>query len=71
MTEEIMDTEKAAAYLAISPALLIKFRGIGGGPRYVKLGRAVRYSSDGLAAWLRENERGSTSDSGQPLATAR
>ncbi|MDH5637730.1 MAG: helix-turn-helix domain-containing protein [Nitrospinota bacterium] len=58
----MLTTAEAAKLLSISSALLIKFRLQGGGPRFYKLGRAVRYKTEDLATWLSENERSSTSD---------
>jgi predicted DNA-binding transcriptional regulator AlpA len=69
-THKLMDTSAAAERLGVSAALLIKFRLQGGGPKYIKMGRSVRYSADSLAAWLTANERQSTSDTGQ-LSAAR
>ena len=66
----MMDTAAAAELLGVSVALMNKFRIQGGGPRYIKMGRSVRYSQAALAAWLTQNERASTSDTGE-LAAAR
>jgi predicted DNA-binding transcriptional regulator AlpA len=70
MENGLLDTKSAAKYLSISSALLVKFRLVGGGPRYVKLGRAVRYSGAALSAWLHANERETTSDSGSGAGKA-
>jgi predicted DNA-binding transcriptional regulator AlpA len=69
-SQKLLDTAKAADFLAVSIALLNKFRIQGGGPKYVKIGRSVRYSQAALAIWLTQNERESTSDAGE-LAAAR
>lgn len=61
---DVFDTQAAAAYLLVSPALLEYYRVRGGGPRYSKLGRLVRYRRAALEEWLRARERASTSDSG-------
>ncbi|MDH5757463.1 MAG: helix-turn-helix domain-containing protein [Nitrospinota bacterium] len=63
-SDQVMTTEAAAAFLAVSPALLIKWRLTGGGPRYAKLGRNVRYTKKNLEDFLRSSERTSTSDDG-------
>ena len=42
---EIVDTAAAAAHLSLAPITLAKMRIAGGGPRYLKFGRAVRYLS--------------------------
>jgi hypothetical protein len=39
----LLDTTQAAARLGLKPCTLEKWRSTGGGPRYVKLGRCVRY----------------------------
>ena len=60
--EKHVDTPAAAKYLKLSASTLEKWRVMGGGPRYLKLGRRVVYSIDALDAWLRERECGSTSE---------
>ncbi|MBZ5609130.1 MAG: helix-turn-helix domain-containing protein [Acidobacteriia bacterium] len=47
----MQDTE-AASILGLKPNTLRKWRVLGRGPRYRKLGRAVRYSKADLDAWL-------------------
>jgi hypothetical protein len=61
---EVFDTQAAADYLQVSSALLEYYRVRGGGPRYSKLGRLVRYRRAALDEWLKELERSSTSDIG-------
>lgn len=50
-----LDTKAAAATLGISTTWLEQLRCAGRGPKWVKLGRAVRYRPEDLAAWLEEN----------------
>lgn len=45
-------TPEAARLLALSPSTLAKLRCTGGGPEYIKLGRAVAYAESALRAWL-------------------
>lgn len=60
-------TEAAAGeYLALSARTLQAFRLRGGGPRYAKIGRAVRYARADLDAWARSRLVRSTAE-----ATAR
>jgi excisionase family DNA binding protein len=59
---EVFDTEGAAKYLRVSHQLLELMRVDGGGPRYAKLGRLVRYRRATLDAWLAERERNHTSE---------
>lgn len=61
---DVLDTQAAADYLLVSPALLEYYRVRGGGPRYSKLGRLVRYRRAALEEWLQARERSSTSDRG-------
>jgi len=42
--------------LKISIALLRKWRREGGGPPFVRLGRAVRYLKPGVQSWLQARE---------------
>jgi hypothetical protein len=49
-------TEKQASQrMNVSVALLRKWRRVGGGPRYCKLGRLVRYSEGDLAAYIEQS----------------
>ena len=45
-------TREAAAYLGLAVSTLNKWRCHGGGPTYLKLGRAVRYRHEDLDAFL-------------------
>ena len=58
---DVLDTHGAAAYLSVSRQLLELLRVQGGGPRFSKLGRLVRYRRAALDAWLIDRERSSTS----------
>ena len=60
--QEVFNTEDAAAYLKVSRQLLEYLRVAGGGPRYVKLTRLVRYRKAALDEWLLGNERAHTSE---------
>jgi predicted DNA-binding transcriptional regulator AlpA len=42
--------------LKVSIALLRKWRRVGGGPPFVRLGRSVRYVKSGLKGWLQARE---------------
>ena len=58
--KDVFDTEEAARYLSVSPALLELLRVEGGGPRYAKLSRLVRYRRESLDQWLLQLERSHT-----------
>jgi excisionase family DNA binding protein len=49
----LLTTKEAASRLCLSYSLLTKFRINGGGPRYLKFGKSVRYSEEDLADWAR------------------
>ena len=61
----VLDTRAAADFLGVSARTLEGFRVRGGGPRFVKIGGAVRYRVASLEEFLQQQERTSTSDSGQ------
>jgi hypothetical protein len=61
----VLDTRAAADFLGVSPRTLEGFRVRGGGPRFAKIGGAVRYRLASLEEFLRNQERTSTSDPGQ------
>jgi excisionase family DNA binding protein len=54
MTDIPMTTIQAASYLGLSKSTTEKLRHFGGGPKYLKLGHAVRYRQQDLDAWLDE-----------------
>lgn len=62
-----MDSKKyrnpieASEYIGVSVSWLAKLRLYGGGPRYSKIGRSIRYSTDDLDAWLASNLQTTTS----------
>ena len=60
----VLDTRAAADFLGVSARTLEGFRVKGGGPRYAKVGGAVRYRLASLEEYLQRQERSSTSDSG-------
>lgn len=59
-----LSTPHAAARIGLAPSTLEKLRVVGGGPRFGKFGRAVRYSATALDDWTAERIRSSTSDAG-------
>jgi predicted DNA-binding transcriptional regulator AlpA len=63
--ETLLDTAAAAERLGVSPSFLAKARMQGVGPRYRKLGRAVRYAHADLDHWLQGCGRTSTAE--QPV----
>jgi len=64
--QNYFDTRAAAEYLGLSPKTLEKFRWLGGGPAFYRLG-GIRYLQSDLDAWRESRRRTSTSDKG-PVA---
>jgi predicted DNA-binding transcriptional regulator AlpA len=66
MTKSDFDTlltvSGAAEFLQLSESWLNKARISGDGPRFIKMGRSVRYSLEALEEFKRANARGSTSE---------
>ena len=58
----MLRTPEAAAYLGLSAATLAKWRVVGSGPRFHKLGRVVVYDPADLRAWLDDRTRRSTAE---------
>lgn len=57
-----LNTQGAANYLGLAESTLEKARVSGTGPKYLKLGRAVRYRIADLNEWLAERVVSSTSE---------
>lgn len=62
MTTDILNTKEAASYVRLGKPTLERFRISGGGPRYCKLGGAVRYRKADLDEWLESRLVRSTSE---------
>lgn len=58
-------TEREAAdFLGVSVKTVQAWRARGGGPKFAKFGRAVRYPLNELKRWAEEQMRCSTADQG-------
>ena len=70
----LLRTAKAADLLGLAPATLAKWRVLGGGPPYKKLGRVVVYDLLELLNWAQQRSRTSTShthtSTAEPVASA-
>ena len=62
----LLDERETAARLGLSARTLQKWRLLGCGPRFVKLGHAVRYAEAEVHGFIQERLRRSTSDRGAP-----
>ncbi len=58
----LFDQKRAAHFLGLSVRTLERHRLAGTGPRYVRLGRLVRYRQQDLADFVERNLRTSTSE---------
>ncbi len=58
----MMKTAEAAHYLGLAVSTLNKWRCDGDGPKFLKLGRAVRYRREDLDAFVMARQLGSTAD---------
>ncbi len=59
---KLLSTEQAAEYCGSTSSTLEKYRVYGGGARFIKLGRLVKYDVRDLDEWLDGLKRSSTSD---------
>lgn len=59
----LMDQKQVASYLGKSIAWCERSRWDGTGPRFIKVGRAVRYRADDVLAWLEANAHTNTNGS--------
>lgn len=57
----VMTVKQAAEYLGLAVSTLNKWRCHGGGPKFLKMGRAVRYRAEDLEEYLVIASRVSTS----------
>jgi hypothetical protein len=63
---QLLDEKQAAALLNVSVKSLQAWRSRGGGPRFVKVNRLVRYRREDLQVFVEGALRTSTSDPGTP-----
>ena len=64
MKDHYVDERQAAAFLGCSAAALRRWRRIGRGPAFARLGRLVRYRQSTIEEFALENTRGLTRDAG-------
>lgn len=60
--DQQLDPKALAARLSVTEGYLAKMRLTGDGPRFTKLGRAVRYDPGDVQAWLNARKANSTSE---------
>jgi predicted DNA-binding transcriptional regulator AlpA len=64
--ETLMTDHDVARVIGMSVASLRRWRLLRQGPKYIKIGVAVRYKPEDLTAWLQSRPAGG----GQPIAQA-
>jgi excisionase family DNA binding protein len=52
MEPRLLNTEQVAAYIGLAKQTITELRVKGGGPKFCKIGRAVRYKREDLDAWI-------------------
>jgi hypothetical protein len=62
--EKVFTPKETAIRLKVSESFLAKKRVNGGGPKFIKVGRIVRYPESAINEYLSAQLRTSTSDSG-------
>jgi predicted DNA-binding transcriptional regulator AlpA len=60
--EKLLNETEAAQLLNLAVPTLRRWRWAGCGPRFAKIGRAVRYDPRELRSYIEAHTRGSTSD---------
>ena len=60
--QTLLTQRDAASLLSLSVRTLERLRVSGGGPKFVKAGKAVRYREPDLQAWIEARIRNSTSE---------
>jgi predicted DNA-binding transcriptional regulator AlpA len=63
--DEFLDVAETARRLGVSVSYLNKARCTGGGPKYVKMSKAVRYRWREVMAWAESRTHRSTSERGE------
>jgi excisionase family DNA binding protein len=61
----MLTTHEASDYLRLSPRTLERLRVEGTGPKFVKIGRCVRYIKSNLDDWLAARSVRSTSEANE------
>ncbi|MEC7290158.1 MAG: helix-turn-helix domain-containing protein [Pseudomonadota bacterium] len=58
----LIDTKQLAHRLGWSEVSIVRMRCQGNGPRFIKIGRSVKYRWSDVESWLETRERQSTSE---------
>jgi predicted DNA-binding transcriptional regulator AlpA len=60
--DPLLHPREVAKLLGVSTSWLAKSRGNGTGPRFIKIGRAVRYALSAVREYILSRQRNSTSE---------
>jgi excisionase family DNA binding protein len=52
MEPRLLNTEQVSSYIGLAKQTITELRVKGGGPKFCKIGRAVRYKREDLDAWI-------------------
>lgn len=63
----VIDAAAAAAFTGLAVATLAKLRCVGGGPKYLKLGRKIVYRRSDLSDWLNARRVANTTEAALTL----
>lgn len=66
LNTSLINERKAAEILGLKVTTVRRWRFSGGGPRYIKVGAAVRYDVRDIEAFIDAGRRSSTSERGEP-----
>lgn len=58
--DKLADPVEVADYLSVPVATLAQWRYLGTGPRFLKVGRHIRYRLRDVESWLADQSRSST-----------
>jgi len=58
----MLTPKEAASRMKVSVSFLAKHRMAGTGPRFVRVGRAIRYLEPGILEYMKSRQRSSTSE---------
>jgi excisionase family DNA binding protein len=57
-----LNVKQAAEYVGVSKSFLDRLRSLGGGPRFIKLGKKVLYDHRDIDKWIEDHKQNSTAD---------
>lgn len=58
----LLDPEPASPLIGAAPKTMANWRNLGCGPKFIRVGRKIKYDPDDIAAWRDARRVGSTSE---------